>query len=101
MKIGITNSMGTITAVLAMITSLLASLGCTPGAVDFAATCNIPWLPANYVVYAVGLTGLVAFASKLFRPGGFLHSLFGGTAVIVAPKDNVVGTVTPSDVAKS
>lgn len=97
--IGFTNTMGTITAVLGMVAGLLHSLGCDPGAVDFSATCAIPWLPAQWLPYAVGFTGLVAFASKLFRPGGFLRSLFGGTAVIVPPAEAKAGVVTPTQVA--
>lgn len=112
MKLGLTNSSGTITAVLAMIISVLASLGCVPGVADFTATCNIPWLPEQYLPYAIGLTGLTVFLSKLFRPGGeaegvvgflksILRKLFGSTAVVVKPADNAPGVATTTDVAKS
>ena len=102
MNFGLTNTLGTVTAVLAFLGGLMASLGCAPGAVDFSATCNIPWLPEQWLPYAAGLTGLIAFASKIIRPGGWLRSLFGGTAVIV-PEDSPnsgPGTATPADVAK-
>lgn len=101
MKVGLTNAMGTVTAVLAMVIGVLKTLGCVPGAVDFSATCAIPWLPAQYLPYAVGLTGLVVFLAKITRPGGFLRSLLGDTAVVVpetSPKSGP-GTVTPEQVA--
>jgi ABC-type spermidine/putrescine transport system permease subunit II len=101
MKLGFTNSLGTITALLAVVSGILASLGCAPGAIDFSATCNVPWLPEQWLPYAAMVTGAVAFVSKLFRPGGFLYSLFGGTAVVVpeASPKSVPGTVTPEQVA--
>jgi len=97
----LTNAFGTITAVLTAITGFLVSIGCSAGAVDFAATCSIPWLPPQYTAIAGGVFGALTFALKLFRPGGILHSLFGGTAVVV-PATNPnsgVGTVTPAQVA--
>lgn len=103
-KFGLVNIVGTITQGLAMLLGVLATLGCVPGVGDFTATCNISWLPEQYVIYAVSLTGGLAFFLKLLRPGTVMRNLFGGTAVIV-PKD-VVDTmksgenvVTPAQVA--
>ena len=98
-----TNILGTITAVLATLSGLMVSvLHCSPGAMDFAATCDAPWLPANLIVIATVLFGIVTFISKLLRPGGPLASLFGPTAVVVAENhpNSGVGTVTPAQVAQ-
>lgn len=94
-----TNAFGTITALLTMLVGFMASIGCTPGAVDFAATCSISWLPSQYAVYAATAFGALSFVLKLSRPGGWLHSLFGSTAVVVPPAQTVAGTVTPAQVA--
>ena len=104
-KFGLTNILGTVTAGLAMALGVLSYLGCTPGSVDFAATCNLPsWVPAAWVGPAIVVTGALAFVSKLLRPGTLGRNLFGGTAVIVTekqaaamPSDN--GVVTPDQVA--
>lgn len=96
-----TNAIGTITAIVATLTGLLAALGCAPGASDFSGTCTIPWLPANWLPYAGMTFGALVLVGKWLRPGGWLHSFFGGTAVIVpenSPK-STVGTVTPAQVA--
>lgn len=105
MKIpNLTNALGSITAILATLTAILNSLGCTPGAADFAATCAIPWIPSSWIgavtMIAGGIFGASALIGKLSRPGGVLHSFFGSTAVIVPEKDTVVGTVTPEQVAE-
>ena len=78
---------------------------CAPGASDFVATCQIDFLPAEWVAYiaiaAGGVFGALALVGKLTRPGPKLASLFGSTAVVV-PADNpksVPGTVTPEQVA--
>lgn len=100
MKItSLTNAFGTITAILTTISGILVSMGCVPGAADFAATCSIPWLPPSMTAIAGAVFGGLTFILKLSRPGGILHSLFGGTAVIVPAADTVVGTVTPAQVA--
>jgi len=98
---GLTNAFGTITAILTTLTGFLVSMGCTPGAVDFAATCTIPWLPPQYTAIAGGVFGFLTFILKLSRPGGILHSLFGGTAVVIPEtnKNSGPGTVTPAQVA--
>ena len=96
----LTNAFGTITAILTALTAFLASIGCTPGATDFAATCVIPWLPASWTAVVAGIFGVLTLFGKAVRPGGFLHSMFGGTAVIVSANDpkSGVGTVTPEQV---
>lgn len=97
-----TNLLGTITAVVAALTGILSSIGCAPGATDFAATCSIPWLPSAWLPIAGMIFGALVLVGKWLRPGGFLHSFFGGTAVVVpetSPQSGV-GTVTPEQVAK-
>lgn len=94
----LTNAFGTITAVLTALTAFMASIGCVPGQSDFAATCTIPWLPTTWAPIAAGVFGVLTLFGKLMRPGGFLHSLFGGTAVIVPADKAGVGTVTPEQV---
>jgi hypothetical protein len=93
----LTNAFGTITAILTALTAFMASIGCAPGASDFTANCSIPWLPTTWTPIAAGIFGVLTLLGKLVRPGGFLHSLFGGTAVITSTPS--VGTVTPAQVA--
>jgi hypothetical protein len=92
-----TNAFGTITVILASVQAFMVSIGCSAGATDFAATCAVPWLPASLVPIAAGVFGAITFILKMSRPGGFLHSMFGSTAVI--NKSGDPGTVTPSQVA--
>jgi TRAP-type C4-dicarboxylate transport system permease small subunit len=100
-----TNILGTITAILTTVAAFLTALGCAPGASDFVATCQIDFLPAEWVAYiaiaAGGVFGALALVGKLTRPGPKLASLFGSTAVVVpetSPKSGP-GTVTPEQVA--
>jgi hypothetical protein len=98
---GLTNAFGTVTAVLTFISGVLVSLGCTPGAVDFAATCTVPWLSAlnpSFTAILAGVFGFITFVLKAARPGGFLHSMFGSTAVVVPLASSGVGTVTKAQV---
>lgn len=92
-----TNAFGTITAVLTAVSGFMVSLGCVPGAIDFAATCAIPWLPTSLTPIAAGVFGGLTFILKMARPGGFLHSMFGSTAVVSTASGP--GTVTPAQVA--
>jgi hypothetical protein len=96
----LTNSLGTITGILTALSAFLVSIGCSPGATDFAATCAVPWLPPAWMPILAGAFGVLTLIGKMLRPGGFLHSMFGGTAVIVAPGSSGPGTVTPSQVAE-
>jgi hypothetical protein len=96
-----TNSFGTISAICIGITGWLAQQGCLSTG-DLAATCNITWLPASTMPYITMVFVGLTLVGKLTRPGGWLRSLFGGTAVVVSadsPKAGV-GTVTPEQVAK-
>jgi hypothetical protein len=93
----LTNLFGTITAILTTISGLLVSMGCAAGATDLTATCAIPWLPPSVTAIVAMIFGVITFILKLSRPGGVLHSLFGGTAVVTATPG--VGTVTPAQVA--
>lgn len=96
----LTNSFGTITGILTALSAFLVSIGCAPGATDFAATCTVPWLPPSWMPILAGIFGVLTLLGKAMRPGGFLHSLFGGTAVIVPASSpaSVAGTVTPEQV---
>jgi integral membrane sensor domain MASE1 len=55
--------------------------------------------PPTWAPIAAGVFGVLTLVGKMVRPGGFLHSLFGGTAVIVPESQAGVGTVTPEQVA--
>lgn len=96
----ITNSIGTITAILAVLSGFMTTvLKCT--GVDLTATCQAEWL-GPYAA-AAGMTfGAIALFSKSLRPGGFLNSWFGSTAVVVpdTSKHSTAGTVTPQQVAQ-
>jgi hypothetical protein len=96
----LTNSLGTITGILTALSAFMVSIGCAPGATDFAATCAVPWLPPAWMPILAGAFGVLTLLGKMLRPGGFLHSLFGGTAVIVpeTSPSSGVGTVTPEQV---
>jgi len=96
----LTNAFGTITGILTAISAFMVSIGCAPGATDFAATCAVPWLPPSWMPILAGVFGVLTLFGKAVRPGGFLHSMFGGTAVIVGANDpkSGVGTVTPEQV---
>lgn len=94
----LTNSLGTITGILTALTAFMVSIGCVPGATDFAATCAVPWLPPSWMPILAGVFGGLTLIGKMLRPGGFLHSLFGGTAVIVPETVAGPGTVTPEQV---
>jgi len=96
----LTNSFGTITGILTAISAFMVSIGCAPGATDFAATCAVPWLPPSWMPILAGVFGVLTLLGKAMRPGGWLHSLFGGTAVIVpaTSANSGPGTVTPSQV---
>jgi hypothetical protein len=91
-----TNLFGTVGSVLAAITIWLGEQGCLSTG-DFAATCTISWLPVSLMPWLSGVFIALTLIGKLTRPGGFLHSIFGGTAVITSKAG--VGTVTPEQVA--
>ena len=97
----LTNPIGTITAIITFLIGLMTQLGCAPGATDFAATCNIPFLPASWMVWVTTLFSALLLTAKALRPGGFFRSLFGSTAVVVpeTSKNSGAGTVTPEQVA--
>lgn len=98
-----TNIFGTVTAILAVVSGIMATvLGCTTDAVTNVSVCAVEWLPPQYAVIASAIFGGLALISKAMRPGGFLHSMFGTTAVVVpasSPK-STAGTVTPEQVAQ-
>ncbi len=94
-----TNLFGTLTAILAVVTGALEKMGCLSGAADFSATCNIPFLPVTWMPYLAIAFGALTFVGKISRPGGWLSSLFGSTAVVVPEAQSGVGTVTPTQVA--
>ena len=92
-----TNAIGTITAILAVISAVMTQvLQCT--GVDLTAVCSAPWL-GKYAAIAGMIFGGVALATKAVRPGGFLNSMFGSTAVVVPESKSGPGVVTKSQVA--
>jgi hypothetical protein len=97
MKLGFFNIIGTITALSTTILAVLTSIGCSPGATDFAATCVIPWLPAQWVAIVAMAFGTLTFVSKFFRPGGVIPSMLGQTAVV--SESGIAGTATSAQVA--
>ena len=91
-----TNLFGTLGSILAGLTIWLGEQGCLSTG-DFAATCSVPWLPASLMPWLTGLFIALTLIGKITRPGGWLRSLVGGTAV-VTPNAGV-GSVTPEQVA--
>lgn len=94
-----TNLASTITAVLTVITGIMAQLLHCTSTGDLAATCTGDLLPAKYMVLATSAFGILTLVLKSLRPGGILHSLFGETAVVVPEAKAAPGVVTPSQVA--
>jgi len=93
------NLIGTITAVLAVISGVMSEvLKCT--GVDLTAVCTAPWL-GKYAAIAGMIFGAIAIFTKAVRPGGILNSFFGSTAVVVPDEKAKPGVVTKSQVASS
>ncbi|CAB5079533.1 hypothetical protein UFOVP143_10 [uncultured Caudovirales phage] len=92
-----TNALGTITAVITLLLGAMTSLLHCSSVGGLQATCTGDILPAAYMGYAGIAFGLLTLVLKAVRPGGFLASLFGQTAVVSATPS--VGTVTPAQVA--
>lgn len=94
-----TNAFGTIATICTAITGWMVQQGCI-GTSDFAATCTIPWAPTSWMPYITAVFIGLTLIGKLFRPGGLLRSLFGGTAVVVSEDSSKsgAGTVTPAQV---
>ena len=97
----LTNAFGTITGILTALSAFLVSIGCAPGATDFAATCSVSWLPPTWMPILAGVFGAITLILKLSRPGGILHSLFGTTAVVVDNTQGKPGVVTKAQVASA
>lgn len=97
----LTNALGTITGILTALSAFLVSIGCAPGKTDFAATCSVSWLPPTWMPILAGAFGVITLVLKAIRPGGFLHSLFGTTAVVVDNSAGAPGVVTKAQVASS
>lgn len=99
------NPIRTILDILTMLVLVLTAVGCS---VDDPLTliveptvCAIPFLsPAINVGIALGLQG-IGFIMKGMRPGGPFANWFGKTVAVVAPMNNVDGTVTANDVKRS
>ena len=93
------NLFGTLTTVTAGITIWLGEQGCLSTG-DLTATCTISWLPVSWMPYITGAFIVLTVVGKLLRPGGFLRSIFGSTAVVVpdTSRKSGPGTVTPEQV---
>jgi hypothetical protein len=95
----LTNLFGTVTAILTIVSGIMTQLlGCVTDAAGVT-VCTSTLLPAKYTVIAAGAFGILTLILKAMRPGGFLHSLFGPTAVVVPPDKSGPGVVTPAQVA--
>ena len=94
-----TNLASTITAVLTIITGIMAQLLTCTSTGDLQATCTGTILPAKYMVMASAVFGLLTLLLKAFRPGGVFASLFGETVVVVPDTQSAPGVVTPAQVA--
>lgn len=93
------NLFGTIAAIVAVVMGGMTQiLGCTTDAA-VTAVCTASWLPPQYAGYAVLVFSGLAIAAKLFRPGGPVKGLIGGTAIIVPDAEAGPGVVTPAQVA--
>lgn len=94
-----TNLLGTVTAILTVLTGVMTQLlGCSTDAMGVT-VCTSTLLPAKYMAIAASVFGILTIVSKLARPGGALHSLFGQTAVVVDAARNGPGVVTKAQVA--
>lgn len=94
----LTNLFGTITAILTIVSGIMTQLlGCVTDAAGVT-VCTSTLLPAKYTVIAAGVFGILTLILKAMRPGGFLHSLFGQTAVVVPETKAAPGVVTKSQV---
>lgn len=93
-----TNLLGTITAILTVVTGIMTQLlGCVADATG-TVVCSSTIFPAKYMAIAAAVFGVLTVISKLLRPGGALHSLFGSTAVVVPDDKNAPGVVTKAQV---
>ncbi len=98
-----TNLLGTVTAVLAVVLGFMTQvMGCAAVDGTMQATCTASWIPASWVAIVSGAFGVLSLLAKSARPGGFIHSWFGPTAVVVKPASSHAGagTVSPAEVAK-
>jgi hypothetical protein len=94
-----TNAAGTITAILTVLSTVMASvLKCEPVA-ELTAKCSASFLSPELAGYAAAAFGVLTIILKMIRPGGPLGSLFGPTAVVVPDGKGGVGVVTKAQVA--
>lgn len=96
----LTNPLGSVTAILAVLTPILASVfGCTTDAVaDLGAKCTASFLSPTLAIWVTAAFAGITLLAKLTRPGGIFGSLFGSTAVVVPPEKAGTGTVTKAQV---
>ena len=93
-----TNLIGTLTGISAVLTLIFKTLGCD----EATGVCTTAaWLPDSWAIYMAYVTGAFGFYQmflKSMRPGGFIHSWFGSTAVVVPADKTGPGTVTTAQV---
>lgn len=92
----LTNTVGTLTAILTAVATLMDQVLDCSG--DVAATCQAAFLTPAMAAWAAAGFGVLTIILKLLRPGGVFHSLFGATAVVVDPSKTGPGTVTKAQV---
>lgn len=94
-----TNLLGTVTAVLTVVSTVMASVLKCEAVGDMAASCQASFLSPQLAAWAAAGFGILTLILKMMRPGGILHSLFGQTAVIVPDDKQGAGTVTKEQVS--
>ena len=92
------NAAGSITAILTLLTGLMAQLLNCKALADMVARCETDILPAKYVVATSMVFAIATLLLKSIRPGGLLASWFGQTAVVVPAIKSGPGTVTKAQV---
>jgi hypothetical protein len=94
-----TNALGTISAVLSFISLAMIQLLHCSSTGDLTAKCETDLIPAPWLAYTSMFFLAVTLALKAVRPGGFIASMFGQTAVVVPDSKSGPGVVTKAQVA--
>ena len=95
----LTNAFGTVTAILTVLSTVMASVLKCEAVGDLGAKCGASFLSPELAAWAAAGFGILTIILKLLRPGGALASLFGATAVVVPDSKSAPGVVTKAQVA--
>ena len=94
------NLLSTIALILSAITGIMAKLLNCSSTGDLTAVCTGSGLiPTQYLGIVAGTFAVLGLILKSVRPGGFINSMFGQTAVVVPDAKSAPGVVTPAQVA--